>query len=56
MWYFIIGLLVGFICGFLVYRNNAKNLQASEAAAKTELLKVKSELTTLKVNQTSPSK
>ena len=44
----VIGLAIGFIAGFLVYRNNANNLKAREAALKDELAKVKGDISGVK--------
>jgi uncharacterized membrane-anchored protein YhcB (DUF1043 family) len=35
----LIALAVGFVCGFLVYRNNVKRLQKTEAKLREELSK-----------------
>lgn len=48
MFYFIAGLVIGFVVGFLVYRNNAKNLRESEAKAKVSIVDLQAELSKLK--------
>lgn len=45
---FVVGAVLGFIGGFLVYRNNVKKLQAKEAELRDELTDVKNALEKLK--------
>ena len=45
---FIIGAVLGFVAGFLVYRNNVKKLQAKEAELREELEDVKNVLEKIK--------
>lgn len=44
----IAGLVVGFVAGALVYRNNVKRLQASEARLKRDASMLKEELKKVK--------
>ena len=48
MFLFFAGLLIGFIAGALVYRNNAKKAEALIADAQAAAAKAKAELEALK--------
>ncbi len=41
---FIVGLVLGFAAGLLVYRHNAKGFKADEAAAKAKLVEAVAKL------------
>jgi hypothetical protein len=56
MFLFISGLCIGFICGYIVYRNENKNLRFSEGSAKARLAKSEWELNCLRGVQASPFK